>query len=151
MEALENLPPSIEWLDTSGNELTSDCGGLGLLAGLEALLMAGNELGPELPKTLASLNTLEELNVNDNHVNSLKNVPKNLLSLHLNRNHLEGTLKVRGRKAKSEERKASRWRRFGAHTRPITNPAPLLCSLPRISFAVFEPPRTPHGTSHIGE
>jgi Leucine-rich repeat (LRR) protein len=92
---MENLPPSITWLDASNNELTSDCGGLGLLAGLETLLVAGNELGPELPRTLASLEALEELNVNDNHVSNLRNVPQNLQSLHINRNHLKDTLKVR--------------------------------------------------------
>ncbi|GMH73965.1 hypothetical protein TrRE_jg4096, partial [Triparma retinervis] len=93
LEVMENLPPSITWLDASNNELTSDCGGLGLLAGLETLLVAGNELGPELPRTLASLEALEELNVNANHVSNLKNVPQNLQSLHINRNHLKDTLK----------------------------------------------------------
>ena len=56
--------------------------------------MAGNEFGPELPRSLASLKPLEKLNMNNNHISSLKNLPPNLHALHLNRNHLKDTLRM---------------------------------------------------------
>lgn len=59
MEILENLPSSLTYLDVGGNKLMGGGGGhagggdgLGLLVALETLLLGGNDIGPDLPKSI---------------------------------------------------------------------------------------------------
>ena len=77
LEALENLPPSISQLDVGGNCLTNDSvRGLNMLVELESVNISGNDLGSSLPKCFAGMSKLSELQVSDNHLDTLEyNLP----------------------------------------------------------------------------
>jgi len=61
---------------------------------LTTLNLSGNDIGPTLPSMISSLNLLEELNVADNQLTKLDDLPEGLVSLYAARNHLGGMLSL---------------------------------------------------------
>eukprot|EP00519_Triparma_laevis_P006230 CAMPEP_0182498720 /NCGR_PEP_ID=MMETSP1321-20130603/6829_1 /TAXON_ID=91990 /ORGANISM="Bolidomonas sp., Strain RCC1657" /LENGTH=885 /DNA_ID=CAMNT_0024702813 /DNA_START=148 /DNA_END=2801 /DNA_ORIENTATION=- len=94
LESVDNLAPSINNLDMSRNCLTNETvRGLNMLVEISTLIISGNELGGSVPKCIAAMNKLEELQISDNHVETLQyNLPGSLISLMANRNHISAQL-----------------------------------------------------------
>ncbi|GMI17590.1 hypothetical protein TrLO_g3932 [Triparma laevis f. longispina] len=94
LESISNLPASITNLDLSRNCLTNETvRGLNVIVEVENLMLSGNELGGGVPKFIGGMNKLEELQISDNHVETLQyNLPHNLTCLMANRNHISSQL-----------------------------------------------------------